>query len=293
MDERNVAQQDDLQRQNTQLREQLRFLEEQLMHAQRLITLGELASTTTHEFNNILTTVINYARLGLRHKDEPTRNRSFEKILSASTRAAKIVGTILGAAKNRKNAFDEVDLVTLVEDALLLLEREMTKYRIAVEKNYAEVPPILADGNQVQQILLNLLINARQAMSEGGRLVVKISLDKENSTVDLMIRDYGSGIPSEKLPFIFDSFYSTKTGPDSSGKGGSGLGLALCKKVMEEHKGKIRVESALGKGTAFTLKFPLASTGGTFSTNSSPSIPSTLAPDSGSLYTGEALPFTR
>lgn len=240
-----------------ELRRRVEILEEQLMQAQRLTALGELTSTTTHEFNNILTTIINYAKLGMRHKDEPTRNKAFDKILLASNRAAKVANTVLAAAKNRKNRFEATDLVSLVEDALLLLEREMNKYRILVEKSFPEnLPEIMADGNQIQQVLLNLLINARQAMPDGGKLVLKISYDEENEMLDFIVRDFGRGIETEKLPHIFDRFYSTKSGPDESGKGGSGLGLASCKSIIESHQGIIRVESTLGKGTAFTIKLP-------------------------------------
>ncbi|MGL6225660.1 MAG: sensor histidine kinase [Thermoguttaceae bacterium] len=239
------------------LTRQVQQLEERLSQAQRLTALGELLGTTAHEFNNILTTIINYAQLGMRHKDVPTREKAFEKILGASQRAAKITKTILGSARNRKKEFEPIALSELCDDVLLLLEREMTKYKVVIEKNYAEVPEILGDANQLQQVLLNLLINARQAMPDGGKLQMKLRYDQKTETVDLMIRDYGCGIPQEKLPLIFDSFYSTKSGPDSSGKGGCGLGLSLCKQVIEGHKGKIRVESSLGKGTAFTLKFPV------------------------------------
>ncbi len=233
------------------------MLERQLEHAQKLCAIGELTGTTTHEFNNVLTTIINYAKMGLRHTDAETRNKAFEKILAAANRASKITSTILAVAKNRKNRHEPTDLVSLVEDTLLLLEREMNKYRITVEKVFQPIPEIRAEGNRIQQVLLNLLINARQAMPEGGRLAIKLSHDAETEMVDLVVRDYGSGIPKEKLPFIFDPYYSTKTGPDESGKGGTGLGLALCKRVVEEHRGRIRVESAVGKGTAFTLKLPI------------------------------------
>ena len=131
------------------LKEQIEMLQEQLAHSQRLAALGELTGTTTHEFNNILMTIINYAKLGLRHKDEATRNKSFDKILTAANRAAKIAATILASAKNRKQFFEPTNLVSLVEDALLLLEREMNKYRITVEKNFAAaVPDIMADGRR-------------------------------------------------------------------------------------------------------------------------------------------------
>jgi len=240
-----------------ELKHRIEVLEEQLAQAQRLTALGELTGTTTHEFNNILTTIINYAKLGLRHKDEPTRTKSFDKILIAANRAAKITSTVLAMAKNRKKSFEPTNLAVLVEDALLLLEREMNKYRIAVEKSFQEkIPEIMADGNQIQQVLLNLLINARQAMPNGGRLALKITYDEENEMIDFVVRDYGCGIPADKLPQIFDRFYTSKSGPDETGKGGSGLGLASCKSIIEQHKGLIRVESTEGKGTAFTVKLP-------------------------------------
>jgi len=240
-----------------ELKQRIEQLEAELQQSQRLTALGELTSTTAHEFNNILTTIINYAKLGLRHRDEATRQKSFDKILQTSNRAAKICATILAAAKNRKKSFEPTDLVRLTEDVLLLLEREMSKYRILVEKSFAPATPeIMGDGNRIQQVLLNLLVNARQAMPNGGKLYLKIAYDEENEMVDLSIRDYGCGIPPEKLPHIFDRFYSTKSGPDESGKGGTGLGLASCKTIIEEHKGKIRVESTPGKGTAFTIKLP-------------------------------------
>lgn len=239
------------------LEEKIKFLEEQLENAQRLTAVGELTSTTTHEFNNILTMLINYAKMGLRHKDEATRTKAFDKILSSAQRAAKLCNTVLAAARNRKQVLEPTDLTALTEDVLLLLEREMTKYRIVVEKSFADnVPAVMADGNQIQQVLLNLLINARQAMLNGGKLVIKISYDEENEMVDWFLRDYGSGIPADKLPQIFERFFTTKTGPDESGKGGSGLGLSSCKSIIEQHKGLIRVESTVGKGTAFTVKLP-------------------------------------
>ncbi|MDR0328252.1 MAG: hypothetical protein LBI05_08165 [Planctomycetaceae bacterium] len=145
-----------------ELQNRIELLEEQLVQAQRLSALGELTSTTTHEFNNILTTIINYAKLGLRNKDEASRTKALDKILTAANRAAKMTNTVLAAAKNRKIGFEPTNFVALIEDSLLLLEREMTKYRISVEKNFPEkLPEIMADGNQILQVILNLLINAR------------------------------------------------------------------------------------------------------------------------------------
>jgi signal transduction histidine kinase len=243
----------------TDLLRQIEVLREQLSQAQKLTALGELASTTTHEFNNVLTTIINYAKLGLRHKDNETREKAFDKILLASNRAAKITATILGLARNRKAGQEPTNLTELVENTLLLLEREMNKYRITVDKSLQPVPEAYVNGNQIQQILLNLLINARQAMPSGGRVTVRLAYDAECDMVDLVVRDNGSGIPADKLPKIFEPFYTTKSGPDASGKGGTGLGLAMCRDIIEAHNGRIRVDSTVGKGTSFTLKLPTVS----------------------------------
>jgi signal transduction histidine kinase len=240
------------------LQERIAALEQQLAHAQKLTALGELLSTTTHEFNNVLMTILNYSRMGLRHKDEATRDKALEKILAAANRAAKITSSILAVARNRSGEFEATSLKPIVEDTLILLERELTKYRISVETQIADVPEVNAIGNQIQQVLLNLLINARQAMTAGGRILVRLEHEPASDMVEIVVRDSGSGIPAEKLPRIFEPFFTTKSGPDESGKGGTGLGLAACRQIIEAHRGRIRVESTVGKGTQFTIKLPLA-----------------------------------
>ncbi|MEC7695843.1 MAG: HAMP domain-containing sensor histidine kinase [Planctomycetota bacterium] len=238
--------------------EQLRLLKEQLARAQRMTALGELLGTTTHEYNNVLMTVLNYAKMGIRHKDEATRDKAFEKILAAGERAAKITNSILGLARNRSGDFEPTDLAKLVDDALVLLERELRKYRIAIETHLEDAPPARANPNQIQQVLLNLLINARQAMPNGGQVVIRVGLDQASGMVELSVRDNGPGIAEDKLPRIFDPYYSTKKGPDETGKGGTGVGLSACRDIMEAHQGKILVASTIGKGTAFTLRIPVA-----------------------------------
>lgn len=238
--------------------QQIELLKNQLAQARTLTALGELVGTTTHEFNNILMTIINYAKLGMRHRDSATREKAFDKILAASNRAAKITNSVLGMARNRTADREPTDLSVLIADSLMLLEREMNKYRIRVEQQIRPTPPAMVNGNQIQQVLLNLLINARQAMPNGGRLSIRLDYNAEENMVELVVRDYGCGIPADKLPNIFESFYTTKQGPDASGKGGTGLGLSMCRDIIEAHKGRIRVDSTVGKGTAFTLKLPAA-----------------------------------
>jgi signal transduction histidine kinase len=202
-------------------------------------------------------TILNYARMGMRHKDEAARDKAFDKIYTAAQRAAKITSTVLAVARNRSGAFEPTDLKQIVEDTLVLLERELSKYRIALELQLNPVPEVYAIGNQIQQVLLNLLINARQAMPAGGRVLIKLDHDSAAQLVELTVRDTGSGIAADKLPKIFEPFYTSKAGPDESGRGGTGLGLSACKQIVETHRGRIRVESTLGKGTAFTIKLPI------------------------------------
>lgn len=250
--------------------QQLAALQQQLVQAQRMAALGELVGTTTHEFNNVLMTIINYAKLGLRHKDDATRDKALDKIMSAAQRAEKITNSVLGLARNRKEEFAPTNLAEILQESLVLLEREMQKYRIAVHCEFADAPPVRAIGNQIQQVLLNLMTNARQAMPDGGQLLLRITHDPASNAVDLTIRDSGSGIPREKLPKIFDRFFSTKDGPDESGKGGTGVGLSTCKDIVDNHQGKIRVESTIGKGTAFTIRLPVFEKSTTEITESTP-----------------------
>ncbi len=245
-----------------ELRGQVDSLRRQLVEAQKLASLGELLGTTTHEFNNALTTILNYAKLGLRHKDQPTRDKALEKIMSAAQRAEKIAGSVLSMARTGGNDPAPTDVAALAEESLALLERELMKYRVSVEKRFETHRRALVVGNQVQQVLLNLLTNARQAMPRGGVVLVKVAEDASRQWVELTVRDNGEGIPADVLPRIFDRHFSTKQGPDASGKGGMGLGLSACKEIVEAHGGRIRVESTLGRGTAFVLRLPAAPVAG-------------------------------
>jgi signal transduction histidine kinase len=237
--------------------QEIELLKRQLMQAQRMAALGELVGTTTHEFNNVLMTILNYAKLGLRHKDESTRDKALDKILAAAQRAEKITNGVLGLARNRKEEFAPTKLADLINESLVLLEREMLKYKVQVRTEFAEVPPVRAIGNQIQQVMLNMMTNARQAMPQGGELLLRLTHDPATNSVDLTIRDSGTGIPTESLPKIFDRYYSTKSGPDETGKGGTGVGLATCKEIIDAHHGRIRVESSIGRGTAFIIRLPV------------------------------------
>lgn len=244
------------------LRQQIDQLQEQLRRAQKLSSVGALAASITHEFNNILTTIINYSKMGLRHKDVATREKAFNKILLAGQRAAKITTGMLSYAREQSSRVESFDLVQLVQDVLTLVEKDLQMHRVKLQTDFHDHPFARVNASQVQQVLMNLIINARQAMPGGGRLIITVRANDEIGMGEIAVRDTGGGIPRDKLRKIFDPFFSTKSA-DAQGQGGSGLGLAVCREIIETHKGRIRVDSALGKGTTFTLKFPLVSAAST------------------------------
>jgi len=233
---------------------QVASLQQQLSKMQQMASLGELVGTTTHEFNNYLMTIINYAKLGMRQTDQAARDRAFQKIFDAGQKAAQVTSVILGSARNRSDQLEPTDLKVVIEQAMVLLEREMRKYQIGVQLNLGSVPKALACGNQIQQVLINLLVNARQAIGSGGQITLTLVEDKASGTIDIRVLDDGPGMSNAVLTKIFEPQYSTKSGPDESGKGGSGCGLYNCRQIIETHHGKIRVESSVGKGTCFIIK---------------------------------------
>lgn len=239
-------------------REEIESLQRQLRQSQRLCSLGSLAASVAHEFNNILTTVINYAKLGLNNKDEAARTKSLEKILAASERAAKITGGMLGFARSKPAERKATDIVQLVSEVLVLVEKDLSKHRVKLETRFRGRPQAVISATQIQQIVLNLIINARQAMQNGGHLRIEVRDSADASMVEIVVADTGSGIPADKLRNIFDPFFTTKDGPDDTGKGGTGLGLSICRDIIEAHNGRIRVESVVGRGTTFTVKLPSA-----------------------------------
>ena len=233
-------------------------LRRQLLQAQRLSSVGALASSVAHEFNNILTTIINYARIGLRPTtDDAGRVQALEKILKGGQRAATVINSMLGFARNTSTQREMTDLAALVEEVLILAEKDLSKHRIHVEKRFHSRPRASVVPAQIEQVLLNLIINARQAMPRGGHLRIEVRENAPARMVELKVSDTGVGIPPERLRLIFEPFYTTKE-PDAAGHGGTGLGLSVCRQIIEQHHGRIRVESLVGKGSTFTVKLPVS-----------------------------------
>lgn len=241
-----------------ELERRVQELQQQLLQAQKLSTIGSLASSMTHEFNNILTTIINYAKLGMRHKDNATREKALEKILNAGQRASRITTGMLSYSRRGGDRREPTDLIGLTREVLVLVEKDLQIHRVRLQTSF-DNQPVVAEVNasQVQQVLLNLVVNARQAMETGGQITVTVRAAGDGATGEIAVRDTGRGIPAETLRKVFDPYFTTKTA-DAQGQGGTGLGLSLAREVIEAHHGRIRVESTVGQGTTFILKLPLA-----------------------------------
>jgi signal transduction histidine kinase len=246
----------DAERRVAELSAELAALRRQVVALQRVSSLGVLAGSVCHELNNALTPVLSYAKLGLRNPDPAFRVRAFEKILDGAQRASTITGGVLGLARPRADRRSATDLSRLTQEVLNLLNKDLSKARVQVDYHSEGSPHARIIPAQIQQVLLNLIINARQAMPGGGTVKVRVQLDPTGQQAELSIGDTGTGIAPDDLRRIFDPFFTTKLGPDETGMGGTGLGLSVCRDIVESHRGRLRAESRPNQGTTFTLILP-------------------------------------
>jgi two-component system NtrC family sensor kinase len=238
------------------LEDQARDLYHQLLQAEKLAALGQTISGVAHELNNPLATILTWAeRLSQRSVDDQTR-RGLETILSESERAAKIVRNLLTFARKRHTTRAMVDVNQVVRQTLSLRSYEQRLSNITVfEALAAGLPLVFADPHQFQQVLLNLIINAEQAMlgaNGRGAMVLRSWHDFDNDAVMLEVNDDGPGVPEDVQPKIFDPFFTTK----EVGKG-TGLGLTVAYAIVQEHGGRITVSSQRGAGASFFVALPV------------------------------------
>jgi signal transduction histidine kinase len=232
-------------------------LRRQVLALQRISSLGVLAGGVFHELNNALTPILNYAKLGLRNPDPAYRERALTQIVDAAQRAATITRGMLGLSRpgNIKHR-EPTDMARLVEEVVMLVKKDMARHRVKLDVKAAGSLYSRVNPAQIQQVLLNLLINARQAMPGGGVVKLRLGLDTAGRLAEVSVADTGVGIAPADLRRIFEPFFSTKAEPDAAGQGGTGLGLAVCRDIVEAHHGRLRAESRLGQGSTFTIILP-------------------------------------
>lgn len=230
-------------------------LEEQLQISEKMASIGLLAAGVAHEVNTPLTGISSFTQMLLQNAepDDP-RTKVLEKIERQTFRAAKIVNGLLNLARPAQVDAGPVDLHAVINDVLSLLEHQFKTGRIQVRKELdATAPLVQAIEYKLQQVFLNLLLNARDAMPRGGWLTIATSVGADGSGV-VEVADTGSGIPTDQLSRIYDPFFTTK----DIGKG-TGLGLSITYGIVREHGGTITCESVVGQGTRFVLTLPPAS----------------------------------
>ena len=241
------------------LREENERLRWQVRELQRVSSLGVLAGSVCHELNNALTPILNYAKMGLRSVDNDFRTKSLDKILTGAQRAASITTGMLGLARPNLNQRSAADLAQLVEETLVLTAKDLEKHRVELVFKLKCRPMTMVCPPQIQQVVLNLIINARQAMAgmSGGRITVGVGIDSSGKWAEVSVSDTGPGMEPAVLKRIFEPFFTTKPPGDESGLGGTGLGLPVCRDIIEAHHGRLRVESKPGQGATFTVRLPL------------------------------------
>jgi two-component system NtrC family sensor kinase len=225
--------------------------QEQMKRVEKIATTGELAASVAHEIKNPASGIANAMQIILSElKEDDDRRPIYEEIILQVERMNKAISDLLTYAQPSPPIFEIVDVSKTITAALRFVEPQAQNSGVNVIKKIGpDLPPILADYKQVEQVLINLCINAIQSMPEGGQLTIQCWQDSDDRRVRISVSDTGQGIPLEQQADIFKPFYTTKAK-------GSGLGLAICRRIMQEHHGRIDLEGESGQGTTFTLTFP-------------------------------------
>jgi two-component system NtrC family sensor kinase len=241
---------------------ELRQIHEQILQIEKMASLGKLSATVAHELNNPLEGILTYSKLIVKRirKQEQSNDalksslEELELIIRETERCGNIVKNLLLFSRKQVGEFALVSIRTIIEKSAQLMQHHFQISNVkfdVVEKS--EDIAIMCDENQIEQALVALFVNSVEAMPDGGRLMIMISRDQRTYFPQIRLMDSGCGIPAEKIPNIFEPFYSTKKEGHSVG-----LGLSVVYGIIERHGGKIEVESMLGKGTTFIITFPPA-----------------------------------
>ncbi len=235
-------------------------LEEQLRHTDRLATLGQMAAGVAHELNEPLGNVLGFAQLAEKEPNLPESVKDdLGKIVDACLHSRKIISKLKYFARQMPSQRIETNLNEIILERLLFIESRCAKYGIDIVRDLDPDPPgIHADPSQLHQVLINLMVNAVQAMPDGGVLTLRTAHDENR--VKLTISDTGIGIDEEVLSKIFLPFFSTKDADH-----GTGLGLSVVDDIVKSHGGEIIAKSRIGRGTSFMVYFPLEQGSGTIS----------------------------
>lgn len=236
--------------------DELESLRQQLVHSEKISTLGQMAAGVAHEFNNLLAIMLGYTEVALLCPEEHELAReALNVVRETSTRASGVTEALLSFAGHKTPKKSMVDLGKILENQVKMLKNELLVSGVTAELNLGTGIQTLIDAGQMEQVFLNLMTNALHAMPKGGKLTLGCTSDSYH--VIITVTDTGVGIPASQLDKIFAPFYTTKGAFGGGEIKGTGLGLSVSQGIVARHKGTLRVESTLGKGSTFTVSLPL------------------------------------
>jgi two-component system, NtrC family, sensor kinase len=228
-------------------------LEKRLVQADKLSSIGLFAASVAHEVNTPLAVISTYAQmLAKQVPEDDQKSKLLDKIAKQTFRASEIVNSLLNFSRTSPAAFEDVDLNRVISETVSLVSHQLSRANVQVTLNLGQsAGPVKGNFGKLQQVFLNLILNARDAMEGGGALIIETIVDGDSARAT--VGDTGQGIPAENLARIYDPFFTTK-----GAKKGTGLGLSVTYGIVREHGGSIEVQSRPGAGTLFQLEFPLA-----------------------------------
>lgn len=232
---------------------QLKEAQEQLIQSAKMATIGTLAGGVAHEINNPLGAILTNTQMLLREIEDPDKRESLELIEEGTRRCRDIVTALLKySRKPEVDEFKPLNLNDIIDDACNLLQSQLSKENIKIERELSEIPSISGNANELPQVFTNLILNARDAIKRvKGHGKITFRTYGENETVVVEVTDDGCGIIDENINKIFDPFFTTKDVGE-----GTGLGLSIAYKIIEKHNGEIKASSNVGEGTTFIIRFP-------------------------------------
>ena len=230
--------------------EKNRSIMEKMKQSERLSALGELSAGIAHEIRNPLASIKNFTQLLPSEYEDPHFRKEFTELVTREVnRINKIVNDLLDYARFRKSKLQNTKIPELIDEALFSLKELLNKHHIAVKKNYDETPSAVIDQEKIRQVLVNLILNALEAMPEGGTIEI-ITRRNEEDQIEIILSDTGCGISKDHLQEIFNPFFTTK-------ERGTGLGLSIVQRIINEQGGKIKVSSTINQGTQFIISLPM------------------------------------
>ena len=238
------------------LENRLADLHRQVQQLQRLASLGTISAILAHEFNNLLTPMLSYSQYALTRDDPALMKTAVEKSFQAAERLSVLCKKILGLARDDSMGPVDTEIRPLLVDTVECIGRDLNKDRIVFEIDAPEDLKARAHPSSLQQVLFNLVLNARQAMLDRPGTLTLSARATGDGKIEIAVRDTGHGIKPEHIDRIFDSFFSTRQHESKIDRRGIGLGLHICRQLMEEQNGDIGVLSKVGEGTTFTLTLP-------------------------------------